>query len=62
MSPRPFVFALVAGEASGDILGADLIRGLRRLFPEAIFEGIGGEKMQAEGLVSLYEMDRLSVM
>jgi lipid-A-disaccharide synthase len=62
MSPRPLVFALVAGEASGDILGADLIRGLRRLFPEAIFEGIGGEKMQAEGLVSLYEMDRLSVM
>ena len=62
MNPSTVVFALVAGEASGDILGADLIRSLRRLFPEATFEGIGGEKMQAEGLVSLYEMDRLSVM
>ena len=56
------VFALVAGEASGDILGADLIRNLRRLFPDAIFEGVGGDRMQAEGLVSLFDMDRLSVM
>lgn len=56
------VFALVAGEASGDILGADLIRNLRRLFPDAIFEGVGGDKMKAEGLVSLFDMDRLSVM
>lgn len=56
------VFALVAGEASGDILGADLIRNLRRLFPDAIFEGVGGDRMKAEGLVSLFDMDRLSVM
>ena len=58
----PCVFALLAGEASGDTLGADLIRALRRRFPNAQFEGIGGPKMIAEGLVSHHEMDRLSVM
>lgn len=59
---RPLRFALVAGEASGDLLGSDLIVALRECFPNATFEGIAGPLMIEQGCQSLYPMDRLAVM
>ena len=53
---------LLAGEASGDRLGAELMRGLRQLKPDVRFRGIAGPEMQSEGLNSLFDMAELSVM
>lgn len=57
----PIRIAVVAGEASGDLLGAALIRAIRGRWPEAQFHGIAGPKMAAEGARSLYPMETLAV-
>ncbi len=53
---------LLAGEPSGDKLGAALMAGLRQLAPDIEIEGVGGPAMQTEGLTSLFPMEELSVM
>lgn len=54
--------AILAGEASGDLLGAKLIQALRSAHPDLEIEGMGGPAMQAEGFKSLFDIERLNVM
>ncbi len=61
MAQRKLRIALVAGETSGDMLGAGLMRALLELHPNIEFEGIGGPRMAAEDCKSLYPMERLAV-
>ena len=53
---------LIAGEPSGDRLGAALMAGLKQLSPGVKFAGVAGPLMQAEGMDSLFPMQELSVM
>ena len=54
--------AVVAGEASGDLLASHLIAALKQHLPDAVFYGIGGPKMQAQGFDTWWPMEKLSVM
>lgn len=53
---------IVAGEPSGDALGADFMRAMYAIYPTVRFVGVGGSAMAQEGLESVIDMNRLSVM
>ena len=61
-NPRSTRIALVAGEASGDGLGAGLISELRKHYPDAEFAGIGGDAMRAAGMQTWHDAGELAVM
>ena len=59
---RPLRIGIVAGEVSGDILAAGLMRHLKQIHPDCEFVGIAGPRMQELGIETLFEMEELSVM
>lgn len=61
MSESPHVL-LVAGESSGDLRGAELVRALRQKIPEVTFSGVGGDRLKAEGMEILVAAEELSIM
>jgi lipid-A-disaccharide synthase len=58
----PRRIALVAGEASGDLLGAGLIAELRKRWPDAEFAGVGGDRMREAGFDAWFDASELAVM
>lgn len=61
MSERIKTIAMVAGEASGDLLGSHLMEAIKEAMPEVRFIGIGGPKMQSAGMDVMFPMEKLAV-
>ena len=59
---EPLVIGIVAGEVSGDSLGADFMQQMNNLRNDIVWVGVGGTKMQAQGLNSIFPLSRLAVM
>lgn len=59
---RPIIVGIVAGEVSGDILGYELIKSLKKYFKTVSFFGVGGIRMQSENMKCWYDISALSVM
>ncbi|KAA3512040.1 lipid-A-disaccharide synthase [Agrobacterium rosae] len=63
MTDSVLKLAVIAGEVSGDLLGADLVRALKQQYPGRVeLVGVGGDGLIAEGLVSLFDYSELSIM
>ena len=58
----PLVIGIIAGEVSGDSLGADFMQQMNNLRGDIVWVGVGGTKMQAQGLHSIFPLERLAVM
>ena len=59
---KSLVIGIVAGEVSGDSLGADFMQQMNNFRDDIVWVGVGGPKMQAQGLQSIFPLDRLAVM
>lgn len=61
MQQKKMLVGIVAGEASGDLLGSHLIAALKQARPDVEFVGIGGPKMQSAGMQVMFPMEKLAV-